>query len=231
MSPERPELEGVPWVLVAGIDVEGWAAFAPSATLDGQRISGSTGCNRFTAAYALDGAALAVGPVAATRMACPPPAEAVERAYAGALERVAGWRVEEGELVLLAADGGELLRYEAATPAGSWRATGLLRGDVFASVLPGTEITAEFGEGGDLAGTAGCNRYRAAYLAERGGLEITQPASTLMACLEPAGVMEQEAAYLEAIVAARRYRLDGRALELLRADGYRVAAFVRAASP
>jgi heat shock protein HslJ len=39
-------LEGMPWVLVDGIDVEGWEAAAPSATFEEGRVSGSTGCNR-----------------------------------------------------------------------------------------------------------------------------------------------------------------------------------------
>ena len=50
-------------------------------------VSGSTGCNRFRASYTLDGAAIKVAPVAATKMYCVDRAM-VERAYLAALETV-----------------------------------------------------------------------------------------------------------------------------------------------
>ena len=63
---------------------------------------------------------------------------------------VAGWRIEGEELVLLDADDGELLRFEAGTPVGSWEATGFLRGDAVTSPIAGSEITATFSEEGEL---------------------------------------------------------------------------------
>ncbi len=121
------QLEGVPWVLAGGIDVEGWEENAPSATFEGGKVTGSTGCNRYGGQYTVDGDALEITQVASTLRACPPPADEVERAFVAALENVAGWRVEDAELVLLDADGEEVLRYEAATPTGSWSATGFSR--------------------------------------------------------------------------------------------------------
>jgi heat shock protein HslJ len=141
-------LEGVPWVLASGLDVEGWEEVAPGATFEEGRVAGSTGCNRFTASYRVDGDALEIGEVASTRMACAPPADAVERAYLEALGRVATWRSEKGELALLDADETEVLRYRAATPVGSWQATGLLQGNAFTTLLAGSEITASFDEDG-----------------------------------------------------------------------------------
>ena len=48
-----------------------------------------------------------------------------------------------------------------------WRVTGYHDGgDAVVSLLPETEITASFGADGQLAGTAGCNNYRATYEAE-----------------------------------------------------------------
>lgn len=110
---EAGSLEGVPWVLSAGVDVDGWEATPPTAAFDGGTVAGSTGCNRYSASYTLDGDAVELGPIASTKMACRPPADAVEREYVAALERVAGWRLEDGQLVLLDADDGELLRYDA----------------------------------------------------------------------------------------------------------------------
>ena len=230
-STESAAFEQVPWVLGAGIDVDGWEAAAPSAMFDGGTVGGSTGCNRFTARYAVDGDALVIGAIASTRMACAPPADAVETAYLAALANVRGWRSEEEGLVLLDPDGAEVLRYKIATPFGTWRATGLLRGSVIESPIAGTEITLRFGDDGRLAGSAGCNTYAATFTTDRGAIEITPPAATMMACTSPGGVMEQESAYLAALPSAVRYRVDGRSLELLGVGDRLVASYVRAAIP
>lgn len=95
-------------------------------------------------------------------------------------------------------------------------------------MLGGTEITASFVEGGVLTGSAGCNNYNASYATDGGRIEIAKPATTKKACPEPAGIMEQEAAYLAALPLAASYRLVGRSLELLSAEGTLVASFTRA---
>jgi heat shock protein HslJ len=230
-SADPPSLQGVPWVLASGLDVEGWEEVAPSATFEDGRVSGSTGCNRFTAPYAIDGSGLEIGQIASTRMACPPPGDAVERAYLAALEGVTTWRMENEALALLDADEAEVLRYRAATPVGSWQATALLQGNAFTSLLAGTEITALFAEDGTLSGSAGCNNYRAMYETSQGGIEIDQAAATQKACAEPDGIMEQEAAYLAALPTAASYRVVGRSLELLSAEGTLVASFTRVPGP
>jgi heat shock protein HslJ len=108
---EPASLEGVAWVVRSGIDVEGWESVAPNATFAEGTVSGSTGCNTYMGPYTVDGDTLELGALATTRMACAPPADAVEREYVAALEQVAGWRIEDGELVLADGDGAELLRY------------------------------------------------------------------------------------------------------------------------
>lgn len=224
---DATSFEGTPWVLASGVDVEGWEEVPPSATFEDGTVTGSTGCNRFTAPYTLDGDSLGLAAVVSTRMACPPPKDAVESAYLAAFEQVAAWRIEGDELVLLDADDGELLRYATATLVGDWTATGFRQGDAVSSPLVDTEVRASFGEDGTLSGSSGCNSYRATYTTDGGEIEISQPAGTLMACAEPAGVMEQEAAYLAALPTATEYRLDGRSLEL-RTDDTIVATYTRA---
>ena len=46
---------------------------------------------------------------------------AIERAYVAALGKVAGWRSDGEELVLVGAGGAELLGFAAATPVGTGR--------------------------------------------------------------------------------------------------------------
>jgi heat shock protein HslJ len=88
-------------------------------------------------------------------------------------------------------------------------------------VLPGTEVTATF-QGGRVSGSAGCNQYNAGYqLAQdaAGIIRFTQAATTQRFCAEPAGVMEQEAAYLQALGRVGRYTLSGDELTLRDAAG------------
>jgi heat shock protein HslJ len=231
VSADPSLLVGVPWVLSSGVDVEGWEDVAPSVTFEDGRVAGSTGCNRFTGSCTVDGDTLELGQIAATRRACLPPADAVEREYLAALGRVTAWRSENEELVLLDDEENEVLRYEAATPVGSWQVTGILQGDSFRSPIPGTEITASFDEDGTLSGSAGCNTYGATYTTDRGGIEITEPEATEKACASPEGIMEQEAAYLAALPSAVSYRIDGRSLTLLSAEGTNVASYTRASNP
>ena len=221
---------GVPWVLSAGVDV-GAGGSAPTATFTDKAVAGSTGCNQFTAPYTIDGDAMQIGTVASTRMACPPPADAVERAYLAALGRVAAWHKDGLELLLVDDEHNELLRYEEASPLGDWEVTAFLRGDAVTSPLSGTTITARFADDGTLTGSSGCNTYQTAFTLGRGSIEIEPPAATQKACAEPEGVMDQEAAYLAALPTAVGYRVDGGSLALVSADGTYVASYTRTAQP
>ncbi len=213
-----PSFEDVPWVLASG----------PSATFSDGMVSGSTGCNHYTASYTQDASELEIGDIATTNMACPPPADAVERKYLAALERVAGWRLVDDELALDDGDSDELLRFREPSPAGAWQATAFLQRDAVSSPLPGTEVSAVFGEDGTLTGSAGCNTYRATYTTDGTTIAIGEPAATEKACAEPAGVMEQEQAYLAALPRAVSYRVEGISLSLLTAEGTYVANYQRA---
>lgn len=222
--------EGIPWVLASGVALEIPDDAAPSATFLDGRLSGSTGCNRYSGTYTVDGDRLEIGPVASTLMACLPPLDALERGYLGALEAVAAWSVDADALVLVDAGGEDLLRFGPASPVGVWEVTGYLRGDAFTSVLSGTTITADFGGDGELAGSAGCNRYRASYETDGGRIAISAAAATRKHCPEPDGVMEQEAGYLALLAAATRFQVGGRTLELLGADGARLVTLTRSTS-
>src|SRR5687767_10749075 len=93
-----PPLEGTPWVLSSGLDVSGWEQVAPSATFADGRMSGSNGCNRYSASYTLDGDTLELGQAMSTKVGCTPLADQVQSAFTAALERVASYRIEDAEL-------------------------------------------------------------------------------------------------------------------------------------
>jgi heat shock protein HslJ len=218
--------EARPWVLSSGIPLpQDVAVVRPSATFESGTVSGSTGCNRYTGPYTLDGGA---GQIASTMMACIPPADWIERAFLDALGKVAGWRSGGEQLVLVGHDDAELLRFAAATPVGTWQVTGIRR-DASTSPLAGTDLTATFSPDGSLSGSAGCNAYKASYTTGKGTIAIQAPAATRKACADAAGVMEQETAYLALLPTAVSYRMDGNVLELLAGDGTQLVTYTRSA--
>jgi heat shock protein HslJ len=53
---------------------------------DDGRVAMTVGCNRLMATPEISGTSIRIGPVAGTRMACPPPLEELERKLLAALE-------------------------------------------------------------------------------------------------------------------------------------------------
>lgn len=82
----------------------------PSLDVDGGRIGGNAGCNRFMGAIDDDGT---IGPLATTMMACPPPVMEFEQLLLGLLERVNGSRVS-GSGIYLVDDDLDLVRMSPA---------------------------------------------------------------------------------------------------------------------
>jgi heat shock protein HslJ len=115
----------------------------------------------------------------------------------------------------------------ASSPSGAWLVSAVRREDELASPVPGTVLTAVFDQHGRVSGSAGCNRFTAAYAATGTQVRITANASTRMFCDEPPGVMEQEAAYIAALADAVRFRLEPGSLNLLDGDGDVLVALVR----
>lgn len=219
--------EGVPWTLVSGLEA-GADLATPGAAFANGVVGGSAGCNHFTAPYTVDGDKLELGMIAITRMACPPPQAAVEREYLAALGKVASWKLDGDELVLSGKGGAELLRYGTPSIEGDYEVTSIRTVDAFASLIPGTTVTAKFA-GGRITGSGGCNRYTASYTTDRGSIHVDPPAATKKLCTHPAGVSEQEADYFAALAAADHYRFDGpHALALMAADGTYLVSFAQA---
>lgn len=76
------------------------------------KVAGYDSCNRLAGQYTQEGDKLAFGPLAATRMACPPWGD-VERSFTQALGATAGARVLGQHLELLDANGRLLARFDA----------------------------------------------------------------------------------------------------------------------
>jgi len=229
MSTSPIPLEGTEWRLAACAGGDGAPVAVPDGVMatavfsDGV-VAGSTGCNRYHAPYRLDGTSIEIGPAAMTMMACEPERAEVEWAFTAALASAAGWALAGDVLEVLDAEGRVTLRFEAATPPAlvgtEWVAIGINngRGGV-AGALAGVEVTATFGEDGRVTGSGGCNRYFGPYALDGDALSIGPLASTRMACFEPAGVGEQETAYLAALGRVATWSIREDRLQLRDPDG------------
>ena len=198
---------------------------------DGQ-VSGDGSCNRYFGPYETAGAGdLSFGELATTLMACLEAVMEQEQAFLVALDSVDAYSIA-GPVLELRASGEVVLLAEAipTTLANTtWQLTALTNGDeAVVSVLVDTEITATFTEDGTMAGSSGCNTYRATWSTDGDSLEIGPPMGTKQLC-EGEGVMEQEARYLEVLGLVSTYRLDAGTLQLFDETGAQQLQFVRAA--
>lgn len=114
--PARPgQLEHSSWRLVGGLpDVDATAveitlSFGAAGAGDGRSlpISGSGGCNGYSGTMQFDGddGAASVGPVAATKRGCAPPAGPAEADWFDALSQLESVQLQGERLQLVLADG------------------------------------------------------------------------------------------------------------------------------
>jgi heat shock protein HslJ len=94
------------------------------------------------------------------------------------------------------------------------------------SPVPGSKTTIRF-EGGQVSGLGGCNQYGGEYKVSGQTLAFGALHMTEMACTSPAGVMEQESAYLKFLGEAQRFAVTDGQLQIYRSDG-EALTFVRA---
>jgi heat shock protein HslJ len=96
-----------------------------------------------------------------------------------------------------------------------------------APVLPGTEVTARFGPDGRVTGSAGCNSYGGDYHLDGTTLSISSIVQTLKLCLEPEGIMEQEARFIDLLGSAAECRIENDRLVITDAEGADALVFVK----
>ena len=102
--------------------------------------------------------------------------------------------------------------------------------------VSGTVVSIELDTAsGNLSGTAGCNQLTSTVEVDGAKLHVGPIAMTKRMCVEPAGVMGQESAVAQALMAVSRFRLDGDRLHLESDDGHALvfgkAARTSAGSP
>ncbi len=184
-------------------------------------------CNQVLGTYTVSGNSLMVHLGPSTLAACPPDSQA--DVFTAGLNQVASYALGGATLSLSLADGSQMLFSPLPTPelAGpTWRLTAYNngRGGV-QSILADTQPTALFGADGQLSGSGGCNTFSGPYQSTASSLSIGPLASTFKACEQP--IMEQEAAYLQALQQTSTYRFDNGRLVLVDTRGATQAIFER----
>jgi heat shock protein HslJ len=197
---------------------------APTLSFTDGRVSGFSGCNLLSGAYARDGARLALGPLITTMKACPPPADVVERTFLERLHAADTAWILDGRLVLRDAADHDVLHFDAV-PAlvldgTSWHVSALNNGrQAVQSVSGSTALTLEFGDAGTVAGDTGCNRFRGiATVGPDDALVVGPVMSTRRGCPDEAAAA-QESAYLAALDATRTVTAERGDLELRDGSG------------
>ena len=198
---------------------------APTARFEGGRVSGFSGCNRFTGGYTVDRDRLTIGNLAGTMMACPEPAMAVEKAFLSALSGTLAANVADNRLNLTPAAGGNALQFELEPKpslAGvNWEVTGFNNGrQAVVGPLLGTQLTIAFKDG-KVSGSGGCNSFHGPFKVDGNALSIGPLATTRKLCAAE-GVMAQEREFIAALQTATTWAIDRGMLDVHRKDGERV---------
>jgi len=111
----------------------------------------------------------------------------------------------------------------------AWTVTGYRADGQLQPLLPGSRLNARFGDDGRVTGSAGCNMYFASYQGSAAELRISPAGATRKACPEPAGIMQQETRFLDALGASTSAVMRDGQLQLLQADGSVTLTLSRAA--
>jgi heat shock protein HslJ len=200
------------------------------------RVGGSSGCNNYNTTYTVKGDQITFGEnIANTMMACPEPLMEQENAYLAVLQATATFEIIEEQLTLYDSNGNPLAVFSAQSQelaGSSWTVISYNNGkQAVVSVIIGTEITADFGQDGQLTGNASCNNYFASYEVDGENITIGPAGSTQMLCNEPEGIMEQEQQYLAALQTASTFKITGLDMQMRTSEGALVASFKRTLVP
>jgi heat shock protein HslJ len=227
-------LAGVTWYLVAFNKGAGSENILPgteiTALFDGTgRISGSAGCNQYTAQYQGATNSIQIGTPATTRMICDTPSGTMtqETYYLTTLQGASTFKIEGDILTVYDTSGKALFTYTKVVPGSeppapltgvSWYLLSYVdsKGEIFAPVS-GTTVTIQFDSGGNITGDSGCNNYFGAYTTSGiRGISIGPLGSTKMSCAGN-GIMNQENLYLQLLQKMTIYYTSTD--ELLLSDG------------
>lgn len=184
-------------------------AFAPEGT-----VTGTDGCNQYSASFHTDRQTIEVGPMTTTRMACAPALNAQATAFATAFSGATTWRLlPTGELELsghgdvIASPGIAAPPSDGAPPVNGLPGTSWILVDLDGSVEFDASVAPNltFADDGTLSGFAGCNTYTGSFTLDGSAIDIGPLATTRMACQPPGS--DIEAVYLPALDAVGSWEI------------------------
>ncbi len=223
-------LEGSRWEMTSVRDGDALIAANPTtiatAVFSNGQASGSTGCNLYQAPYSVNSDSITFGDPAQTGSACAPGHTVQGNAFIRAMQATERFVISADSLELTDAAGAAQIMFRPVSESPlTWVAWQLVWYGGGTSPLEGTQISLAFRDDGLLTGIAGCNSYSADYQIDGDQLVIGAIARTEMACMHPEGVMIQETGYLSALDRAVAFTATLTGLELIDADGTRVAEY------
>ena len=119
-APENP-LANTMWTLAAYYDGTQMQSVLPGTLLttnfgSSGGVSGSGGCNTYSATYEVSGSSLTISSLFATGKLCSPEIDTQEQAFFAAMESASSYNIEAGQLYLLNSSGAAILEYVATGP-------------------------------------------------------------------------------------------------------------------
>ncbi|HOW33878.1 MAG TPA: META domain-containing protein, partial [Methanoregulaceae archaeon] len=167
-------LTGITWYLVSLNEGDASLSVKPGTTItaffDAQgKVSGSAGCNQYTASYEATPVGLSIGAPASTKMNCNEPAGIMtqETVYLSAIQGAATYSLSGDTLTIKDSGGKALLTYSTVppyqmTPAPLTGTMWYLNSYVDSKGKPWTTgsanpISIQFADDGKVSGNAGCN--------------------------------------------------------------------------
>ncbi len=216
--PLAVRLTGRMWLL------QGWAGEAAAGTpitalFSRGRVVGLDGCGTYAGDFVLTGDRLEIGDPVADNDSCTGTAQELQRAFLAALADARQVTVRGDRMLLGTADGTLLvfvLEPDLPLEGPNWRLVALpAAGEAgFPASLQVAPVTARFDQGRWL-GVLGCNLYETAYAREKEQLLLgtLEPAAEV-ACVFPAGILEQEQRVARLLQGVTRYWIGGRELFL-----------------
>lgn len=195
------------------------------------QVGGTGGCNNFITSYTSDdqGNLTIASPITSQEVVCEKGMEQ-ENYYFNALGQAVSYSMtEQGRLVInYQADAENVMQliYKAENPVINtiWVLSSYGDASNPTPATPGVLSTAVFSADGTLNGNGGCNNYNATYEIQGNQINISQPASTRMACEKGT---EQENAFLTTLAKAETFRIMNDTLTIT-ADGGATALYFSA---
>ncbi|NJN83116.1 MAG: META domain-containing protein, partial [Caldilineaceae bacterium] len=107
----------------------------------------------------------------------------------------------------------------------NWGLVSYLADGAPVNVIEGTQVQLVFNADNTYDGLSGCNNYSGTYVATADTLTLTPGVTTQKICSDPAGVMEQESAYLGLLPTAATYVVNGTQLVINNGDGVTILTY------